>query len=138
MESLDYDSRQIKKSTILNLATMGFIGNATNLVITGSTGVGKTYLAYALGIEACKQTYRVMYTYIVDAFLLAHQYSGCISRGDVQHTFIAGLLQQSGHSGISRLDTQGNAHHKGSSFLRGKELILAVGITAYFFGRILL
>ena len=66
MESLDYDSRQIKKSTILNLATMGFIGNATNLVITGPTGAGKTYLACALGIEACKQTYRVMYIRMPD------------------------------------------------------------------------
>ena len=66
LESLDYDSRQIKKSTILNLATMGFIGNATNLVITGPTGAGKTYLACALGIEACKQTYRVMYIRMPD------------------------------------------------------------------------
>lgn len=37
IESLDYDARQIKKSTILNLATMGFVANATNLVITGPT-----------------------------------------------------------------------------------------------------
>ena len=32
LESLDYDSRQIKKSTIINLASMGFISNATNLI----------------------------------------------------------------------------------------------------------
>ena len=49
LESLDYDSRQIKKSTIINLASMGFIGNATNLIITGPTGAGKTYLSCALG-----------------------------------------------------------------------------------------
>ena len=60
LESLDYDSRQIKKSTILNLATMGFIANATNLVITGPAGTGKTYLACALGVEACRQAYRVL------------------------------------------------------------------------------
>lgn len=60
LESLDYDSRQIKKSTIINLATMGFIANATNLFIIGPTGAGKTYLSCALGIEACKQTYRVL------------------------------------------------------------------------------
>lgn len=65
LESLDYDSRQIKRSTILNLATMGFIGNATNLVIMPA-GAGKTYLACALGIEACKQTYRVMYIRMPD------------------------------------------------------------------------
>ncbi len=66
LESLDYDSRQIKKSTILNLATMGFVSNATNLVITGPTGAGKTYLACALGVEACRQTYRVLYIRIPD------------------------------------------------------------------------
>ena len=66
LESLDYDSRQIKKSTILNLATMGFVSNATNLVITGPTGAGKTYLACALGVEACRQTYRVLYIRMPD------------------------------------------------------------------------
>ena len=53
LESLDYDSRQIKKS-------------ATNLIITGPTGAGKTYLSCALGIEACKQTYRVLYIRMPD------------------------------------------------------------------------
>lgn len=66
LESLDYDSRQIKKSTIINLATMGFIANATNLFIIGPTGAGKTYLSCALGIEACKQTYRVLYIRMPD------------------------------------------------------------------------
>jgi DNA replication protein DnaC len=66
LESLDYDSRQIKKATILNLAMMGFVGNATNLIITGPTGAGKTYLACALGAEACKQTYRVLYIRMPD------------------------------------------------------------------------
>ena len=66
LESLDYDSQQIKKSTILNLATMGFVANATNLVITGPTGAGKTYLACALGVEACRQTYRVLYIRMPD------------------------------------------------------------------------
>lgn len=66
IESLDFDARQIKKNTLLNLATMGFVKNATNLIITGPTGAGKTYLACALGIEACKQTYRVCYIRMPD------------------------------------------------------------------------
>ena len=66
LESLDYDSRQIKKSTILNLAIMGFVTNATNLVITGQTGAGKAYLACSLGVEACRQTYRVLYIRMPD------------------------------------------------------------------------
>ena len=45
---------------------MGFVSNATNLVITGPTGAGKTYLACALGVEACRQTYRVLYIRMPD------------------------------------------------------------------------
>ena len=66
IESLDFEARQTKRSTILNLATMGFVGTATNLIITGPTGAGKTYLACALGIEACKQTYRTLYVRMPD------------------------------------------------------------------------
>ena len=66
IESLDFNTRQIKKSTLINLATMGFVRNATNLIITGPTGAGKTYLACALGVEGCRQTYRVCYIRMPD------------------------------------------------------------------------
>jgi DNA replication protein DnaC len=45
---------------------MGLVANATNLVITGPTSVGKTYLACALGVEACRQTYRGLYIRMSD------------------------------------------------------------------------
>lgn len=41
-----------------------------NLIITGPTGAGKTYLASVLGIEACKQTLRTFYIRMPD--MLAH------------------------------------------------------------------
>ena len=66
IESLDYDARQIKKSTIINLASMGFIATATNVFITGPTGAGKTFLACALGVEACRQRYRSFYIRMPD------------------------------------------------------------------------
>lgn len=66
IESLDFESRQIKKSTLINLAAMGFVRSASNIIITGPTGAGKTYLACALGIEACKQTYRTLYIKMQD------------------------------------------------------------------------
>lgn len=55
IESLDFDTRQVKKNTIINLASMGFVTTATNLIITDSTGAGKTYLSCVLEIEACKK-----------------------------------------------------------------------------------
>lgn len=66
IESLDFNARQVKKNTIINLAAMGFVTTATNLIITGPTGAGKTYLSCALGIEACKKTYRVFYIRMPD------------------------------------------------------------------------
>ncbi len=66
IKSLDYDSRQARKSTIINLAGMGFVASATNIIIVGPTGAGKTFLACALGIEACKHKYRTLYIRMPD------------------------------------------------------------------------
>lgn len=55
---LDYKSRNIDKSFILDLASMKFINTATNIIIQGFTGSGKTYLSCAIAKEACKQDIR--------------------------------------------------------------------------------
>lgn len=61
LETLDCEARGINKDTITNLSSMGFVNAATNLIITGATGAGKTYLSCVLGVEACKQTLRTCY-----------------------------------------------------------------------------
>lgn len=40
---------------------MRFIDSVTNLIITGPTGSGKTYLGCALGKEACKNKFKTLY-----------------------------------------------------------------------------
>jgi DNA replication protein DnaC len=62
MEEIDYvTSRGIDKTMILRLADASFINKAENIIITGATGVGKSYIASALGHQACLMGYKVAY-----------------------------------------------------------------------------
>ena len=44
------------------LATLEFIRQGQNLILTGNPGTGKTHTAIGLGMKACEQGYRVLYT----------------------------------------------------------------------------
>lgn len=60
----DFDNaekRGLSKSVVQKLATCSWIADHLNVVITGATGVGKTYLACALGQRACRKGYRVTF-----------------------------------------------------------------------------
>ncbi len=53
------EDRHGLRSTILT--SLSFMDRANGLIITGPTGVGKTYLGCALGMEAIRQEYSVRY-----------------------------------------------------------------------------
>jgi len=53
--------RNLDKNEILRLATCDFMSKRESIIITGPTGVGKSYLASALGHQACINGYKVMY-----------------------------------------------------------------------------
>lgn len=62
VEDIIYDdSRNINRNSIIRLADCDYINRNENVLITGSTGVGKSYIATALGHQACIEGYRVMY-----------------------------------------------------------------------------
>lgn len=62
MEQMHFDvNRNMDKNLVQRLAECTFIGRMENILITGSTGIGKSYLASALGQQACTMGYRVMY-----------------------------------------------------------------------------
>jgi DNA replication protein DnaC len=62
MEQMQYDAnRIIDKNMVNRLADCTFIEKKENVLITGSTGIGKSYLASALGQQACTYGYKVFY-----------------------------------------------------------------------------
>lgn len=53
--------RGLEKSLVASLASCGWIRTHLNLIITGPTGVGKSYLACALAHKACRDGLSVLY-----------------------------------------------------------------------------
>ena len=62
LEDVDYRaSRGVKRSQIDQLSSSEWVGYHQNVILTGPTGTGKTWLACALGQKACRDGYRVRY-----------------------------------------------------------------------------
>ena len=78
VENIEYSpSRNLDKALISRLSSCVYVLEANNVIILGATGVGKTYLASALGMAANRSFYAVRYIRLPD--LLAEL---AISRGD--------------------------------------------------------
>jgi DNA replication protein DnaC len=62
IEQLEYSNeRGIDKNLVHRLADCEFINRKENLLITGSTGTGKSFLASAIGHQACQLGFKVLY-----------------------------------------------------------------------------
>ena len=62
IEQVDFNSaRGRDKDRILNLATCNYIRNGESVLITGAAGTGKSYLASALGHQACLAGFSTVY-----------------------------------------------------------------------------
>lgn len=62
IESIDYEAnRNLDRNQMLRYAECTYIRKHENILITGSTGIGKSYLATALGHQACTLGFKVYY-----------------------------------------------------------------------------
>jgi len=55
-------SRNLDKNMFVRLGSLDFITKKENLILTGASGVGKSYLAQALGHQACMMEYKTIYS----------------------------------------------------------------------------
>jgi DNA replication protein DnaC len=62
LEDIDYrHPRGLDKAVMARLATCQWVREHHNVLITGPTGIGKTWLGCALGHKACREGYTVLY-----------------------------------------------------------------------------
>ncbi len=62
IDEIDFKpSRRIDKNMILRFSTCDWVKKGESIIITGSTGTGKSFIACALGHKACVHRYRVGY-----------------------------------------------------------------------------
>lgn len=85
LEDLDYsEARGLKRGLIDQLSSADWVGHHQNLLITGPTGCGKTFVACALAHKACRQGYRVLYFYAPKLF---RALSTAQADGSLSHLF---------------------------------------------------
>lgn len=69
IEKLYYGpERNLEKNQMMRYAECDFIAKSESILITGCTGIGKSYIASALGNQACLLGYKVYYTNITKLF----------------------------------------------------------------------
>lgn len=122
-EILFKPDRNLDKTKLVRLFECDFIENAQDILITGTTGVGKSYIASALGYQACVEGYRVMYFNTAKLFakLKMAKADGSflkeISRIEIQHLLIFddfGLQPLDNQSRMMFLQIIEDRHRKGS------------------------
>jgi DNA replication protein DnaC len=102
IEDIDYrTARGLEKSVILSLASCGWIRHHQNLLISGPTGVGKTFLACAFAHKACREGFRTLYLRSPQLF-----YQVALARADGSY---ATLIKRLGKTHLVVIDDLGLA-----------------------------
>jgi DNA replication protein DnaC len=100
IEDVDYRAaRGLDRNLFLKLASCDFIRDKRNLIVTGATGVGKSWLACAIGHKACREDLAVLYHRVPRLFTAL-----ALARGDGRY---AKLMSALGKAKLLILDDWG-------------------------------
>ena len=102
IEDIDYrSSRGLDRSFLLKLIQSSWINTHDNLLICGPAGIGKSWIACALGHQACRDNYSVLYQRIPKLFTEL-----ALARGDGRY---ARILRSLGSTQLLIIDDFGLA-----------------------------
>lgn len=90
LEDIDYtSSRNLSKAVVQQMAECLWISRKQNLLITGPTGTGKTYLACAMANQACRRGFSARYIRLPRLFQTL-----VIAKGDGSYTKLLTALEK--------------------------------------------
>lgn len=102
LEEISYASqRNLTKEQVLQLSDCAYIDRSENILISGATGAGKSFLACALGYQACVMGYKTLY-------LNLNRFTEKIMLAKLDGTFVK-LLNQLDRASLLILDDFGLA-----------------------------
>ena len=96
VEDVNYQSpRGLDRALFLKLAACDWIAERRNLLITGASGLGKSWLACALGHKACRENLSVLYTRMPRLFA-----DLAIAHGDARYARLLRHREAANHGAI--------------------------------------
>lgn len=126
-EEIDFEARRnLDKNLILRFSDCTWIEKRRDIIITGPTGVGKSFLASALGYQGCLHGFKVLYSNCGKLFPQLKfakadgSYIKEISRIGKQNVLILddfGLYPFDAQSRLSLLEIMEDRHGRGSTII---------------------
>jgi len=95
--------RGLDRALFLKLAACDWIAERCNLLVTGASGLGKSWLACALGHKACRKNMSVLYTRMPRLFA-----DLAIAHGDARYA--CARMSHFAHSAVSACDIAAHRH----------------------------